>query len=79
MQRFRDDTCQTEVAKAIGMHKSTLNRLVNNHAPALFAAMANVGLKVVDIKSEFLSEEDLNALRCLAGRGLQTIGTKDNT
>lgn len=78
MQRLRDETSQTEVAKAMGVHKSTINRLVNEHAQNLFALMAMAGLKAVDIKSEFLTEEELNSLRCLADRGLQTFGTKDN-
>lgn len=74
LQRLRDETSQTEVARELGKHKATVNRLVNVHAAPVLALCAQAGLKLVDIDAEFFDEEELRALRTLAGRGLSTIG-----
>lgn len=74
LQRLRDETSQTEVARQMGVHKSTVNRLVNEHAAGVLSLLALAGLKVVDVGAQLISEPELAALRLLAERGLQTYG-----
>lgn len=76
LQRLRDEISQTEAAQAIGVNKSTVCRLVNEHAEHLLSVAALAGLQLVDARAEYLDDEDLQALRRLASRGLQTIGAK---
>lgn len=76
LQRLRDDVNQTEAARLLGTNKHKVNRLVNLHAEGLFALMAIAGLRVVDANASFIPEEDLEALRTLAGRGLQTLAVR---
>lgn len=76
LQRLRDEISQTEAAQAIGVNKSTVCRLVNEHAEHLLAVAALAGLRLVDMRAEYLEEDDLQALRRLASRGLQSLGAK---
>lgn len=76
LQRLRDDTSQTEMARVMGVHKSTVNRLVNEHAENVLAVMALAGMKVVDVDAQLISDQELAALRLLAERGLQTFEGK---
>lgn len=74
LQRLRDIS-QTEAARQLGVDKSTINRLVNAHAEALLGLLAVAGLQVVDSRARFISDEDLQALRLLARRGLEVVAT----
>lgn len=76
LQRLRDETSQTEMAKAMGVNKSTVSRLVNEHAENVLAVMALAGMKVVDVDDQLISNQELAALRLLAERGLQTFEGK---
>lgn len=76
LQRLRDDVNQTEAAKLLGTNKHRINRLVNLHAEGLFSLMAVAGLRVVDANASFIPEEDLEALRHLARRGLQHLAVR---
>ena len=74
LRRLQGDLSQTEAARVIGVNKSTVCRLVNEHAEHLLAVMALAGLKVVDASEQTISEEDLFILRRLADRGWQSFG-----
>lgn len=74
LRRLQAEVSQTEAARVIGVNKSTVSRLVNEHAEHLLAVMALAGLKVVDASERTISEEDLFILRRLADRGWQSFG-----
>jgi predicted DNA-binding protein (UPF0251 family) len=78
LQRLRDDTNQTVVAKGMGVNKSTINRLVNSHAEPLLDVMERAGLRVIDASETTISREELAALRLLAERGLKSVGAPSN-
>lgn len=73
LQVLRDELSRTQVAQRLGTHKSTVNRLINSHAEDLFAVLAVAGFKVVPADALFVSEGDLEALRRLASRGLESM------
>lgn len=77
LQRLRTDVNQTEAAKQLGVNKSTINRLINAHAEDLLGLLAVAGLQVVDRTVRVISEEDLEALRRLARRGLDSVATSE--
>lgn len=77
LQRLRTDVNQTDAAKLLGVNKSTINRLINTHAEDLLGLLAVAGLQVVDRAVRVISEEDLEALRRLARRGLDSVATSE--
>jgi hypothetical protein len=78
LQRLRDDASQTEVAKALGVHKSTVNRLVNEHGPGLIRALAFLGFQLADANALLVPREDFKALTRFAVRHLEAIAPNES-
>lgn len=78
LQRLRDETNQAQIAKAMGVAKSTVSRLVNSHAEPLLDVMKCAGLRMIDASETTISKEELAALRLLAERGLKAVGAPGN-
>jgi hypothetical protein len=64
-------TGQNELAKAMGVHESTVSRLKGEHLETLGHALAHMGLKVVPVGVECYDPEYVAALRTLANVGIK--------
>lgn len=78
LQRLRDDTTQTEIAQQLNVHKSTVNRLVNEHADGLLAICAFVGFRLTDADALVVSKDEFKALKRFAVRGIETLSVEED-
>lgn len=67
-------TKQEVVAELVGVDKSTITRLRDDHVDRLAAVLAACGLKVVREDLVQVEREELEALRYFAGRGVKRAG-----
>jgi hypothetical protein len=61
---------QNELAKAMGVHESTVSRFKDKEITTVGSALAHMGLKVVPVGVECFDPEYVEALRTLAARGI---------
>lgn len=78
LQRLRDEATQTEIARELGVHKSTVNRLVNEHADHLLAMLAYMGGDIAWGDVVMVPRDELRMLTSFAARGIQTMVPDDN-
>jgi hypothetical protein len=64
-------TGQAELAKAMGVHESTVSRMKDGGIDTFCAALAHLGLKVVPVGVECYDPEYVTALRTLANVGIR--------
>jgi hypothetical protein len=64
-------TGQSELAKAMGCHESTVSRLKDGGIATFAAAAAHLGLKIVPTGMACFDPEYVDALRTLAGVGIR--------
>lgn len=69
-------TGQNELAKAMGVHESTVSRMKDGGFTQFAAALAHLGFKVVPVGVECFDPEYVEALRTLARRGLKESAPK---
>lgn len=69
-------TGQSELAKAMAVHESTVSRMKDGGIDTFGAALAHLGLKVVPVGVECFDPTYVEALKTLAARGIGTDAPK---
>jgi hypothetical protein len=69
-------TGQSELAKSMAVHESTISRMKESGISTYAAALAHLGLKVVPVGVECFDPVYVEALRTLAARGIGTDAPK---
>lgn len=69
-------TGQSELAKAMGVHESTISRMKDGGIDTFGAALAHLGLKVVPIGMECFNPDYVEALKTLAEVGIRQQAPK---
>lgn len=69
-------TGQSELARAMAVHESTVSRMKDGGITQFAAALAHLGLKVVPAGVECFDPEYVSALRTLANVGIQKDAPK---
>jgi hypothetical protein len=64
-------TGQSELAKSMAVHESTVSRMKDGGITTFASALAHLGLKVVPVGVECFDPEYVGALRTLAGVGIR--------
>lgn len=63
-------TGQSELAKAMAVHESTISRMKDGGIDTFGAALAHLGLKIVPVGVECFDPVYVEALKTLAARGI---------
>lgn len=64
-------TGQSELAKAMAVHESTISRMKDGGIETFGAALAHLGLKVVPVGMQCFSPDYVEALQTLAAVGIK--------
>lgn len=69
-------TGQNDLAKAMGVHESTISRLKDGGIDTFGSALAHLGLKVIPVGMECFNPEYVEALKTLAEVGIRQQAPK---
>lgn len=69
-------TGQAELAKAMGVHESTVSRMKDGGITTFAAALAHLGLKVVPVGMQCFQPDYVDALKTLAELGIRQQAPK---
>jgi hemoglobin-like flavoprotein len=74
MQHVHADR-QTAIAAAIGVHESTVSRLLSDHLDKLAQVLAHAGLKVVPEAYRCVDPEVARAIEIIHDKAMQRVGS----